>query len=52
VSIWVLVLISGLNTSQIQLFVNTFDSKQKCEKRASEMSDHYKKACIKTEVNK
>ena len=50
--IWVLFIISGINTSTIQVFINTFDSKAKCEKRLTEMHKGHTMACISTELNK
>lgn len=53
-TIYVLILISGISQSpkQINIYVNTFNSKTKCEKRISEMSDFYKMTCVKTILNR
>ncbi len=49
-NIWVLILLS-INTSNLQIFVNSFDSEIKCERRLSEMATYYKMKCIKTTLN-
>lgn len=50
--VWVLLLVSGLKTDKVQIFVNTFDSKAKCEQRIKEMEPMQVMECIKTTVNK
>lgn len=51
-NIWVLILVSGLSTPNVQIWVNTFDSKKKCEKRSLEMAEFYNRTCVQTQVNK
>jgi hypothetical protein len=46
--IWILLLVSGNGR---QIFVNSFDSEQKCKKRLEIMDKSYQKQCIKTILN-
>ncbi len=48
--IYILLLLSG--GPNLNIFVNSFDSKQKCEARIKVMSKSYNMTCIKTVLNK
>lgn len=47
-TVWVLILVSFYSK---QIFVNTFDSKIKCEQRIEKMEKIYQFSCMKTTLN-
>ena len=48
-TIWILVILSIQSKN---LYVNSFDSKTKCEERLKKMASIYELSCVKTTLNK